>query len=150
LAYFESAFEANEALQESTLRSETALDIHLRRMNVRICLHGFVEASEFETAAIAKLVNDLGSSSKAIAALNLRWVYLLTMVRVEAAREFAFQIKDNAIAKTPAEKLIVLRMCATSLLFCGQLAEAKSFYLKFLENYDPDSHSSDMKRRKAR
>jgi class 3 adenylate cyclase/tetratricopeptide (TPR) repeat protein len=145
LAYFDRAFEVNETIPPSTARTEVALDILLNRMNARICLFGFLEANEAETAAIAKLVKDLGSSAKALTALNLRWVYLLTVDNAEASRDFAFQIRDNEIAKTPSEKLIVLRMCATSLLFCGQLDSAREFYLEFLDSYDPEFHGEDMK-----
>ena len=145
LAFFDRASEANEMVQASTTRTEMALEIQLSAMNARICLHGFLEANEAETSAIAQLVNALGSSTKAITALNLRWVYLLTMDNAIAARDFAFQIKDNEIAKTASDKLIVQRMCATALLFCGQVGAARDYYLQFLNDYDPASQSDDMK-----
>ena len=145
LAFFNKASEANEHVPISTTRTEMELEIQLSAMNARICLHGFLEANEAETTAIAQLVNALGSSTKAITALNLRWVYLLTMDNAIAARDFAFQIKVNEIAKTASDKLIVERMCATALLFCGQLEAATEHYIQFLEDYDPASQSEDMK-----
>jgi hypothetical protein len=43
------------------------------------------------------------------------------------------------------DRLVALRMCATSLLFAGRLVEARDHYQQFMDTYDHERHAGAMR-----
>ena len=144
--FFVSAIDANALTPDDPLRAPRELELRLNLMAALVCAKGF-QAHDVaqQTERIVALGRSLNTSAQLVAALHLRWVQLLTSNQAQAARDLAFQLRDSAVAAGGADRLLILRMCATSLLFCGQLPQAQSHYLEFMALYDPDLHAGQMR-----
>jgi class 3 adenylate cyclase len=145
LDYLEKAEEANAKMEHSIERDERALDLSLSIITQRICLRGFQEADISETEALAELSKRVDRSEKLIPALTLSWVHLITSDQARPALDFAYQVREAETATNDAERLIVLRMCATAHLFCGELDNALREYHAFMALYDPEIHAEAMR-----
>lgn len=146
LGHLEHAAKVNETTPPGLERDKRALELSLNIITERICLRGFQEADVSETEALAELSKKVDRVENLIPALHLKWVHLITSDQAKPACDFAYQVREAGTAKTEAEQLIVLRMCATSQLFCGDLNGSLVEYHAFMELYDPLEHAEEMRK----
>ena len=78
-------------------------------------------------------------------ALQARWVQLGSSNAVQAALDFALKMRETLANAPLTDQLIATRMCATSLLFVGNLAQALVEYHAFIALYDPSLHGTAMR-----
>ncbi len=145
LGYLEQAAKTNDRTEPSIERDERGLDLSLSLITERICLRGFQEADVSETEALAELSKRVERSEKLLPALHLKWVHLVTSDQARPALDFAYQIREAGTAKSTEDELIILRMCATAHLFCGELDDALREYHAFMDLYDPSLHAEAMR-----
>jgi class 3 adenylate cyclase len=141
-----NAIASNALLPPSRERDERELTLRLSLMSALIPARGYHAVSVYEeTDRVVALSQRLGTSERAIPAMHARWVRLATNNDLYLAREYVFGALEAAANASVLDRLLAHRMCATTLLFSGELQAARDHYNAFLALYDADAHGDDLR-----
>ncbi|MFO1209066.1 MAG: AAA family ATPase [Amaricoccus sp.] len=144
--FFRQATGALEAATPGPARDEAELELRMHLITALICAEGYrAPPVAGETERVVELGQRLGNRAMLIGAMQARWVQLASANNVRAANAFAQEVLSMTADAAETERLIAHRMCATSLLFAGDLAQALDEYLAFMGLFDPDRHGEALR-----
>jgi hypothetical protein len=147
VGFHRQALEALAATEAGPARDEAELEARLNLMGALICAEGYLaDDAAAETERAVALAERLGGRSRLMPAMQARWVQLGAANRVRASRDFARQVLVATAHEAVVDRLIAHRMCGTSSLFCGDLADALRHYRAFVALFDPEGHAEAMRR----
>ncbi len=146
VGFFRNAIELTRRAAPSPERDERELGQRLSLVAALICARGHRGSDVAEEIAhVMTLGRTLGPSARMVPTLHIKWVQMLTANLAGTARDFAYQVRETTADSPDVDRLIVLRMCATSDLFCGDLRTALKNYQSYMELLDPDRHGDQLR-----
>lgn len=146
-AFYANALTENAQTDATEARDRREMALRLLRIGALICAEGYQSpAVSAENALILPLSHQLGDADAHLNTLQARWVMFGSANETRAAMEFALQALEATRNGSEVNRLMALRMCATSYLFMGHLPEAEQHYRAFLALYDGDRHAEAMRK----
>jgi len=144
--FFQNALELALKAEPGRARDERELGLRLALATALISCSDALEARvSDEVERVVALGRKLGSSERMVPAIHLHWVRLLSSNEAQASRDFAYQLLEATANGPDADRLIAMRCCATSNLFCGDLRRALRHYQDFMALFDPARHAEYMR-----